>query len=505
MQVVARKAEGLSRHFGVTVPAVELSAKLDARIAEIAPTLRLKGFRPGKASPAHVKRLYGKQLMGEVVEQAINETSQQLLAEEKLRVASQPELKPSSDMEAVLAGRQDLAYDLDLEVMPDFEPADVAGLELTRLIYEAPDSEVDERLAELARQNRTYAAREGEDATARDGDQLLIDFTGTVEGKPFEGGEAKDVEIVLGAGQFLPGFEAALTGAAAGASVTVTTAFPTDYPAGQLAGKAAEFAVEVREVRAPVAAAVDDSLAQRLGLSDLAGLRDVLKNNLDREYREASRFKLKRALLDELDRRHAIELPARMVEAEFHTIWHEVEHERAAGNLTPEDAAKSEEELRAEYRGIAERRVRLGLVLAEIGRREQVSVSDAEATEALRAQAMQYGERAQEAFDAMRQNPQLQASIRAPIYEEKVVDLILGRARLTDKPVSRDELLAEDEPPAAIAAPPKAKKAARAKKTAQAPDESEAAAKESRSAAAEDAANEADKPRRKRPTKTKAE
>ncbi|MEO7025976.1 MAG: trigger factor [Caulobacteraceae bacterium] len=467
MQIVEKRAEGLIRLYGISVPAAELSARLEARIAEIAPTLKLKGFRPGKASPAHVKRMYGRSLMGEVVEQTINETSQQVLNDQKLRIAAQPDLRPSSDMEAVLAGREDLAYDLDVELMPEFDPADVTGLELTRLVYAATEPEIDVQLAEVVAQNRTYVVREGDKAQAQDGDQVLMDFAGRIDGQPFEGGEASDVEIVLGAGRFLAGFEAALIGAAEGETVLVETAFPDDYPAEHLAGKAAEFTVAVKSVRSPVEATADDSLAQRLGLADMAALREALRANLEREYREASRFKLKRALLDELDQRHVIDLPSRMVEAEFHTIWHELEKEREAGALSPEDAGKSEEDLRAEYRRIAERRVRLGLVLAEIGRREQVTVNDQEVTEAIRGQAMQYGARAQEMFDLMRQNTQIQANLRAPIYEEKVVDLILGRAKVNDKSVSKEELLRDDDAPAPVSKPAdeaKAKPARRAKK-----------------------------------------
>ena len=446
MQVTEKAFEGLSRSYGVLVPASELGALLDARIAEIAPTLNLKGFRPGKASPAHVKRLYGKAIMGELVEKTLNETSQKLLDERQLRIASRPELKPASDMEAVLAGKEDLAYDLDVEVMPDFEPTDVSALSLERPVYQPPEEEVDEALAELVVQNRTYEARDA-GAAAESGDQLLIDFVGRIDGEEFEGGAAQDVEVVLGAGQFIPGFEDQLIGAAVGSEVLVKVSFPDDYNVERLKGKAAEFSVDVKEVRAPKEALADDALAERLGLADLAALREALRSNIERQYQDASRFKLKRALLDALDARHDIALPSRMVEAEFATIWREVEKDRADGKVSPEDEGKSEETLRAEYRKIGERRVRLGLVLAEIGRRENVGVTEVELTNAMREQAMQYGPQAQQIFDLMRQNPEIQANMRAPLYEEKVVDLILSKAQVTDVPVSKEELLRDDDLP----------------------------------------------------------
>ncbi len=446
MQVTEKAFEGLSRSYGVLVPASELGALLDARIAEIAPTLNLKGFRPGKAPPAHVKRMYGKAIMGELVEKTLNETSQKLLDERQLRIASRPELKPASDMEAVLAGKEDLAYDLDVEVMPDFEPTDVSALSLERPVYRPAEEEVEEALAEVVAQNRTYEARDAGIA-AESGDQLVIDFVGRIDGEEFEGGAAQDVEVVLGAGQFIPGFEDQLVGAMADGEVLVKVSFPDDYNVERLKGKAAEFAVNVKEVRAPKEAVADDALAERLGLADLAALREALRSNIERQYQDASRFKLKRALLDALDERHDIALPSRMVEAEFATIWREVEKDRVDGKESPEDEGKSEETLRAEYRKIGERRVRLGLVLAEIGRRENVGVTEVELTNAMREQAMQYGPQAQQIFDLMRQNPDIQANMRAPLYEEKVVDLIISKAQVTDVPVSKEELLRDDDLP----------------------------------------------------------
>lgn len=447
MQIVEKSGEGLSRVFGVTVPASELATRLDARIAEVAPQMNVKGFRPGKVPTAHVRRMYGKALMGEVIEQALNETTQKVLDENKLRPAGQPELNPSSDMEKVIAGGEDLAFELAVEVMPEFEPIDPTSIELVKPVYKVTDAEVDEALDELAKQARTYEPRTGKTVKAKDGDQLLIDFVGTIDGVEFAGGKAEGAELVLGSGQFIPGFEDQLVGAKPGDEIVVKVKFPEEYQAKDLAGKDAEFATKVTEVRAPVEGKADDELAKRLGLSDLAALKELLRSNLSGRYDNSSRFKLKRALLDVLDTKHDFPLPPRMVEAEFVGIWQQVEADKARGGLPPEDAEKSDDQLRSEYRKIAERRVRLGLVLAEIGRKNDVVVTDQELTDAIMREARQYGAQAQQVFDMYRQRADLQAALRAPIYEDKVVDLIFGKAKVEEKEVSKDELLEEDDLP----------------------------------------------------------
>ncbi|MET0337982.1 MAG: trigger factor, partial [Caulobacter sp.] len=317
MQIFEKSGDGLSRVYGVTVPAGELATRLDARIKEVAPQMNVKGFRPGKVPTAHVRRLYGKALMGEVIEQALNETTQKVLDDNKLRPAGQPDLKPESDMDKVIAGGEDLTFELAVEIMPDFEPIDVTTLELKRPVYTPSDEEVEEALAELAKQARTYEPRTGKSVKAKDEDQLLINFVGSIDGVEFEGGKADDAELVLGSGQFIPGFEEQLVGSKAGDEVTVKVQFPEAYQAAHLAGKDAEFAVTVKEVRAPVDGKADDALAERLGLKDLASLTDLLRKNLADRYAASSRFKLKRALLDELDKGHDFPLPPGMVDAEF--------------------------------------------------------------------------------------------------------------------------------------------------------------------------------------------
>src|SRR3989338_8641285 len=339
-------------------------------------------------------------------------------------------------MNAVLGGGVDLAYELAVEVMPDFEPLDATKLKLKRPVYAPTEKEVDEALADLAKQAGTFAPRTGKSVKAKDGVQVLIDFVGSVDGVEVQGGKGEGFELTLGSGQFIPGFEEQLVGAKPGDDVTVKVTFPEQYQSADLAGKAAEFAVKVHEVRAPVEGAADDALAQRLGLSDLATLRETLTKNLQQGYDNQSRFKLKRALLDELDKGHDFPLPPRMVEAEF-----------AAGNLPPEDAAKSDDDLKAEYRKIAERRVRLGLVLAEIGRKANVQVTDQELQQAMQREAVQYGQQAQQVFEFFRTNPQAQAQLRAPLYEDKVVELIFGQATDTDKKVSKKEIEADDDLP----------------------------------------------------------
>jgi trigger factor len=467
MQIVEKSSEGLSRVFGVTVPVADLNQALDARIAEVTPTLNIKGFRPGKVPTAHVRRLYGKALMSEVIEKTLNETTQKVLEDNKLRPAGDPDLKPEGDMNAVVDGKADLAYEIAVDVMPDFEPVDVATLSLQRPVYEPTDQEVDEAVADLAKQNRTYEEKTGKTVKAKDGDMVVIDFLGKLDGVAFDGGAAEDAELVLGSGQFIPGFEEQLVGAKPGDEVEVKVTFPENYQAENLKGKEAIFEVKVKGVKAPVDAPADDAFAERLGIETLEKLRELLKGNLEKEYAGASRFKLKRALLDQLDTKHDFPLPPKMVDAEFNAIWQQVEQDKEAGQLPEEDAKKSDKKLREEYHKIAERRVRLGLILAEIGRANNVQVTDQELAEAMRAEAMKYGPQAQQVFDLFRQNPNAQAQLRAPIFEDKVVDLIVEKAKVKDTKVSKDDLMKDDDLPEGYGddeAPKPAKKAAAKKK-----------------------------------------
>ena len=447
IEIVQKSGEGLSRVFGVVVAQDILAQKLNAKIAEISPKMQLKGFRPGKVPAAHVRKMYGKGLMQEIVEQTLAESQKQALDEAKLRPAGSPDIRFEGDISKVLAGEADLAFELAVELMPEFEPTDISAISLVRPVYEPTDAEIDESLTSIADENKVYEKKGGKAPKAAEGDLVVINFVGRIDGEVFEGGTAEDVELVIGQGRFIPGFEDQVKGAKAGADIVVKVTFPDDYQAENLKGKPAEFEVHVKEIRAAKDASIDDELAKKLGLEDLAALRQAVKDQLARQYASASRFKLKRALLDALDERHTFDLPPRMVESEFQVIWNQVEAEKASGQLSDEDKAKTDEQLRSEYRKIAERRVRLGLVLAEIGRRNDVQVTEQEMNGALIAEARRYPGQEREVIEFYRQNAQAAAQLRAPVYEEKVVDLIFSRAKVEDQPTTKEELLADDDLP----------------------------------------------------------
>ncbi len=445
MQVVEKSNEGLSRVIAVTIPVAELNEKLEARIKEVAPQMKLKGFRPGKVPASYVKKTFGRDFMGEIINASLNETSQGALEELKLRPAAPAEMNLTSDMDKVIAGQEDLAYEMSLEVMPEFTPVDPKTLKLTRPTYEASDEDLDEALKELASQAKSYEDKKGKTVKAAEGDQLTIDFLGKIDGEAFDGGAATDADLVIGSGRFIPGFEEQLKGAKVGEEKTIEVTFPEEYQAKHLAGKAATFDVTVKAIKAEVESTIDDEFAKRIGLESLDQLKELLKSNLNQQYAGATRFKLKRALLDVLDEGHDFALPPKMVDAEFEGIWAQVSADKDAGQLPEEDAKKSEDELKAEYKKIAERRVRLGLVLAEIGRANNVGVSDQELSNAIMAEARNYPGQEKMVLDFYRQNPNAAAQLRAPIYEEKVVDLIVSVAEVTDEAITKEELMKEED------------------------------------------------------------
>ena len=445
MQVVEKSNEGLSRVIAVTIPVAELNEKLEARIKEVAPQMKLKGFRPGKVPASYVKKTFGRDFMGEIINASLNETSQGALDELKLRPAAPAEMNLTSDMDKVIAGQEDLAYEMSLEVMPEFTPVDPKTLKLTRPTYEASDEDLDEALKELASQAKSYEDKKGKTVKAADGDQLTIDFLGKIDGEAFDGGAATDADLVIGSGRFIPGFEEQLKGAKVGEEKTIEVTFPEEYQAKHLAGKAATFDVTVKAIKAEVESTIDDEFAKRIGLESLDQLKELLKSNLNQQYAGATRFKLKRALLDVLDEGHDFALPPKMVDAEFEGIWAQVSADKDAGQLPEEDAKKSEDELKAEYKKIAERRVRLGLVLAEIGRANNVGVTDQELSNAIMAEARNYPGQEKMVLDFYRQNPNAAAQLRAPIYEEKVVDLIVSVAEVKDEAISKEELMKEED------------------------------------------------------------
>jgi trigger factor len=444
MEVTQTKAEGLSRTFEVKVTASELQAKLAERIEEIRPQMKLKGFRPGKVPAAHVRKMYGRDLMGELIDKLVNETNQKALEDSALRPAGQPAVKLEGDLEKVVKGEADLAYKMDIDVMPEFTPVDAASLKITRPVAEVSDEQIDESLKRIAEQNIKYEPR-AKTAKAKDGDAVIIDFVGKIDGVPFEGGSAEQQSVVLGSNRFIPGFEEQLVGVKTGEEKELNVTFPEDYQAANLAGKAAVFEVKVHEVRAPKTPELDEEFAKGLGLESLEQLRGLVKDQLTAEHANASRSKAKRDLLDKLDAAHSFDLPPGMVSQEFDQIWQQLQREMDAGRVDDEEKKKPEDELKAEYRKIAERRVRLGLVLAEIGRISDVRISEQEVNQALIREARQYPGQEREVIQFFQKNPAAMAQLRAPIYEDKVVDHILSVATVEETTVSREDLFKEDE------------------------------------------------------------
>ncbi|MDZ4692368.1 trigger factor [Terricaulis sp.] len=444
MQLTERRSEGLLRVYDVVVPAAELQQKLNAKIAEVQPRVRINGFRPGKVPVSHIRKVYGPGMMQDIINETVQKSTKESLDKVNARPASEPSLDLKSDMNQVVAGTADLQFELSLEVMPDFEPIDLKTISITRPVTAVADAQVDEALAELARANRGF---EDKDGAAADGDALIIDFIGRIDGEAFDGGAATDAQVVIGSNQFIPGFEEQLVGAKAGDERTLKVSFPDDYPAANLKGKAAEFETKVKSVRAPKAGAPDDAWAAELGFDSLNAIKDALRQRIESEHKQQSRAKAKRQLFDQLDAQHDFELPPRMVEAEFNQIWRQIEQDRAAGRLDPSDEGKSDDDLKAEYRDIAERRVRLGLLLAEIGRRHKIEVSDQEVAQAISVQARNFPGQERQIFEAYQRNPQLVAQVRAPIYEEKVVDYVMELIKVSDENVDRETLFAEDDAP----------------------------------------------------------
>ena len=444
MQVTELNTEGLKREFAIVVPRADLAAKVEGKLAEIKDKVQLKGFRPGKVPMAHLKKTYGKSVMGEIVEETVNEATQAAVTERKLRPAQPPKVELSAKAEDVINGTTDLTFNVTVDVMPEFTPVDPATLELVRLTAEVPVEDIDQALSRMADQQRTFTAKE-DGAEAATGDQINIDFEGKIDGVPFDGGKADNFSLVLGSGQFIPGFEDQLVGVKAGDERAVNVTFPEVYSSETLAGKAAVFDVTVKEVLAADPVEIDDAFAAKLGIEDLEKLKGLIRDQMGADYTRASRGHIKRALLDALDKAHDFPLPEGMVEAEFDAIWKAVLGELEREKKTFEDEGKSEDELQAEYKKIAERRVRLGLVLAEIGRLNSLDLTQEELGRAVTAEARRYPGQEKQVFEFYQKNPQALAQIRAPLYEDKVVDFIVAMAKVEDRTVSKDELFKEPE------------------------------------------------------------
>ena len=447
MQVTETLSEGLKREFAVVVPAAELEAKVNVRLDELKARVRINGFRPGKVPVAHLKRVYGRSAMAEVIEATVRDTNNQIVTDRGFKLAADPKVTLPEDKEAVeqlIAGNSDLSYTVAVEIVPAIELADFKNIKLTKLTSEVSDAEVDEGIVRISEQNRPYSAKpEGEKAAS--GDRVNISFVGTIDGTAFEGGTGNDIAVQIGSNTFIPGFEEQLIGIVAGENRTVKATFPAQYANEALAGKAAEFAVTAKSIEAPGTVTVDDEFAKSLGLESLAKLREAVKDRIGRDQQAMTRQKLKRALLDELDKLHTFDPPPTMVEEEFSRVWTSVVEELKNENKTFADEGTTEEKARDEYRAIAARRVRLGLVLAEIGEKNTITVTDDELSRAVAERARQFAGQEQRVWDYFRQNPQAVASLRAPIFEEKVVDFLLELADVTDKKVTRDELFKEEE------------------------------------------------------------
>jgi trigger factor len=445
MQVTKTAEAGLKREYRVVVPARDLEERVNERLDGLKNRVQLRGFRPGKVPVAHLKRLYGKSAMAEVIEAAVREANSKIVTDDKLKLAIEPKVVLPSEQAAVdqvIEGKSDFAYTVEMEIVPPIALADFKAIKLTRLTAEVTDPEIDQTLQTIAEQNRPFVAKA---EAAQKGDRVTVSFQGTIDGTAFEGGTGEDVPLVLGSSQFIPGFEDQLVGLRVGESKSFSLEFPGDYRVASLAGKHATFAVTIKAVEAPGEVKVDDEFAKTLGLESLVKFKELMKERLTREHAAASRQKLKRALLDQLDERHKFEPPPSLVEQEFSNVWAQIEKDLKDQGRTFADEGTTEEKARDEYRAIAERRVRLGLVIAEIGEKNNIKVTEEQLKAALMEQMRQFPGQERQIWEYYQKNPAALAAMRAPLFEDKVVDFLLELAEVTDKPVSRDELYKEDE------------------------------------------------------------
>jgi trigger factor len=447
MQVTNTLSEGLKREFNVVLAAQDLAERLTTQLVEMKDKVRINGFRPGKVPLEHLRRVYGRQVMGDVVQSVVNETHRKIIDENGIKLALEPKIVFPEDeavIEAAITGKGGLEFTIQMEILPKIEIKDFSGISVTRQVASVDDAAVMEGVNRLAEQYRPFSARnEGE--KSEKGDRVVVDFVGMIDGVPFEGGTGNDVPVELGTSQFIPGFEDQLVGVASGDTVIVQATFPAEYSAAHLAGKAATFNTVIKSIEAPGEATIDDEFAKNFGMDSLEKLKDALRSNISREYEAAARRKTKRELLDVLDSQYDFELPPALVEQEFNGIWGEVMNglQQAGKSFADEDT--TEEAAREEYLGIAKRRIRLGLVLAEIGETAKVQVSDEEISQGVMERARQFPGQEKMVWDFYRQNPQALAEVRAPIFEEKVVDHILSIAKVTDKTVTAEVLLADED------------------------------------------------------------
>ncbi|MGQ3048226.1 MAG: trigger factor [Niveispirillum sp.] len=439
MQITETSAEGLRRDFKVVITAQDIESRVQTRLTEVGKTVKIPGFRPGKVPMPILKQRYGQSVMGEVLEAAVNDGAQKAVSDNNLRPALQPKIEVLK-----FDPGQDLEFAVQVELLPEIEPADLSAVEIEKPVAAVADDTVTEALGRLSKGRRTTEKVE-EDRAAVTGDILLIDFDGSVDGEKRPGMKGDDYELELGSGSFIPGFEDQLVGAKAGSDVSVNVSFPAEYHAAELAGKAAVFEVKVKEIRVGKDAELNDDLAKTFGFDDLEALKAAIKERTEGEYGQTSRLRAKRALLDKLAELHSFDVPAGMVEIEFEQIWKRLQEELARGGADAEDEGKSEDDLKAEYRDIAVRRVRLGLLLSEIGRRNNITVSREELQKAMFDEVRRYPGQEQQVFEFFQKNPQAVESLRAPIYEDKVVDFILGTVKVNEVTVSVEELMRDPD------------------------------------------------------------
>ncbi|QQO17890.1 trigger factor [Bradyrhizobium diazoefficiens] len=447
MQVTETLSEGLKHEFKISVPASDLDAKAGAKLVDLKDKVRINGFRPGKVPVTHLKKVYGRSVMAETIDQTIRDTNTQLFSERGFRLATEPKITMPSEqaeVEELLNGKTDLTYTVAIEVVPSIALADFKSFQVEKPVAEVSDADVDEAIKRIADSNRTYAAK-GEGAKAESGDRVTVSFKGTINGEAFEGGTGEGIQVAIGSNTFIPGFEEQLIGIGAGETRTLKVSFPKNYMNDKLAGQPAEFETTATLIEAPQDIAIDDEFAKSLGLESLDKLKEAARERLAAEFAGATRQRVKRALLDRLDEAHRFEAPPSLVDEEFNLMWNSVKAEMDSAGKTFADEDTTEEAAKEEYRKIADRRVRLGLVLSEIGEKNKITVTDDEVGRAVIERARQMPGREKEVWDFYRNNAQALAQLRAPIYEDKVVDFILELANVTEKKVSREDLYKDDE------------------------------------------------------------
>jgi trigger factor len=447
MQVTETLAEGLKHEFKINVPASDLDAKAGARLVDLKDKVRINGFRPGKVPVSHLKKVYGRSVMAETVEQTIRDTNSQIFTERGFKLATEPKVTMPTEEKAVddiLNGKSDLTYTVSIEVVPAIQLADFKSFTVEKPVVDVSDSDVGEAIKRIADQNRSYAAK-ADGAKAEKGDRVTINFKGSIDGVPFDGGTGEGIQVVIGAGQFIPGFEDQLIGIASGENRIVKASFPKNYASDKLAGKDAEFDTTATAIEAPQDTKIDDEFAKSLGLESLDKLKEAARERLNAEFAGATRQRVKRILLDRLDETHRFDAPPSLVDEEFRLMWDSIKAEMESSGKTFADEDTTEEAAQEEYRKIADRRVRLGLVLSEIGEKNKITVTDDEVSRAVIERARSMPGREKEVWDFYRSNPNALAQLRAPIYEDKVVDFILELANVTEKKVTREELFKDED------------------------------------------------------------